>query len=72
MGKFSDRVFSEKLLAVSAAGPPAAFFQKLTCLDFSDMPILGKSVVLQRFGQNIQFECGNTEGPSMLVWDLTF
>ena len=39
---FSDRVSSQKLLAVSAAGPPAAFFQKLTCLDFLDMPILGK------------------------------
>ena len=50
-GKFSDRISSEKLLAVSAAGPPAAFFQKLTCLDFLDMPILGKSVILLRFGQ---------------------
>ena len=26
VGTFSDRVSSEKLLAVSAAGPPAAFF----------------------------------------------
>ena len=41
-GKFSDRVSSEKLLAVSAAGPPAAFFQKLTFLDFLDMPIFEK------------------------------
>ena len=29
------------------------FFQKLTCLDFLDMPTLGKSVILLRFGQNI-------------------
>ena len=28
-GKFSDRVSSEKLLAVSAAGPPAAFFPEI-------------------------------------------
>ena len=29
------------------------FFQKLTCLDFSDMSLFGKSVILLRFGQNI-------------------
>ena len=28
-GKFSERVSSEKLLAVSAAGPPAAFFPEI-------------------------------------------
>ena len=42
-GKFSDGVSSEKLLAVSATGPPAVvFFQKLTFLYFWDMPILEK------------------------------
>ena len=41
-GKFPDRVSSEKLLAVSAAGPLAFFLQKLTLLDFLDMPILQK------------------------------
>ena len=48
-GKFSDRVSSDKLLAVSAAGPPAFFFfQKFTFLDFVDMPIFGgKSVFAQ-------------------------
>ena len=29
------------------------FFQKLTCLDFLDMPIFAKSEILLRFGQNI-------------------
>ena len=42
MGKFSDRVSSEKLLAVSAAGPPAAFFPEIDMSGFLDMPIFGK------------------------------
>ena len=33
-GKFSDRVSSEKLLAVSAAGPPAAFFPEIDISGF--------------------------------------
>ena len=33
-GKFSDRVSSEKLLAVSAAGPPAAFFPEIDMSGF--------------------------------------
>ena len=42
-GKFSDRVSSEKLLAVSAAGPPAFFvFPEIDISDFWDMPIFGK------------------------------
>ena len=46
-GKFSDRVSSEKLLAVSAAGPPAFFFQKLTFLDFWTCPFLEKVCFVQ-------------------------
>ena len=41
-GKFSDRVSSEKLLAVSAAGPPAAFFPEIDISGFLDMPIFAK------------------------------
>ena len=59
--KLSDRVSSEKLLAVSAAGPPAAFFQKLTCLDFSNMSLFGKGLILLRFGQKIH---PDTQGDS--------
>ena len=33
-GKFSDRVSSERLLAVSAAGPPAAFFPEVSISGF--------------------------------------
>ena len=50
-GKFSDRDSSEKLLAVSAAGPPAFFFPEIDISGFLDMPILEKSVFLLRFGQ---------------------
>ena len=48
--KFSDRVSSEKLLTVSAAGPPAFFlsfyfvlFSEITFLDLLDMPMFGTS-----------------------------
>ena len=34
MGKSSDKVSSEKLLAVSAAGPPAAFFPEIDISGF--------------------------------------
>ena len=34
MGKFSDKVSSEKLLAVSAAGPPAFFFPEIDMSGF--------------------------------------
>ena len=33
-GKFPDKVSSEKLLAVSAAGPPAAFFPEIDISGF--------------------------------------
>ena len=33
-GKFSNRVSSEKLLVVSAAGPPAAFFPAINMSGF--------------------------------------
>ena len=50
-GKFSDRVSSEKLLAVSAAGPPAAFFPEIDMSGFFGHAHFGKSVILLRFGQ---------------------
>ena len=66
-------VSSEKLLAVSAAGPPAFFFpQKLTFLDFLDMTFFGKVCFWSDLLRFRVFESGNTEGPSILVWDLTF
>ena len=41
-GKFSDRVSSEKLLAVSAAGPPAAFFPEIDISGFFGHAHFGK------------------------------
>ena len=41
-GKFSDRVSSEKLLAVSAAGPPAAFFPEIDMSGFFGHAHFGK------------------------------
>ena len=41
-GKFSDRVSSEKLLAVSAAGPPAAFFPEIDMSGFFGHVHFGK------------------------------
>ena len=41
-GKFSDRVSSQKLLAVSAAGPPAAFFPEIDISGFSGHAHFGK------------------------------
>ena len=52
-GKFSDRVSSEKLLAVSAAGPPAAFFPEIDMSGFFGHAHFWKSMILLRFGQNI-------------------
>ena len=40
--KFSDRVSSEKLLAVSAAGPPAAFFPEIDMSGFFGHAHFGK------------------------------
>ena len=42
MGKFSDRVSSEKLLAVSAAGPPATFFPEIDMSGFFGHAHFGK------------------------------
>ena len=44
-GKFSDRVSSEKLLAVSAAGPPAAFFPEIDNSGFFGHAHFGKKCV---------------------------
>ena len=41
-GKFSDRVSSEKLLAVSAVGPPAAFFPEIDTSGFFGHAHFGK------------------------------
>ena len=41
-GKFSDRVSSEKLLAVFAAGPPAAFFPEIDMSGFFGHAHFGK------------------------------
>ena len=41
-GKFSDRVSSDKLLAVSAAGPPAAFFPEIDMSGFFGHAHFGK------------------------------
>ena len=41
-GKFSDRVSPEKLLAVSAAGPPAAFFPEIDISGFFGHVYFGK------------------------------
>ena len=62
-GKFSDRVSSEKLLAVSAAGPPAVFFQKLTFLDFLDMPFFGKKSVFAQIWSDLVY---SGMGPNIL------
>ena len=42
-GKFSDKVSSEKLLAVYAAGPPAAFFPEIDMSGFFGHAHLGKN-----------------------------
>ena len=42
VGKFSDRVSSEKPLAVSAAGPPAAFFPEIDMSGFFGHAHFGK------------------------------
>ena len=44
-GKFSDRVSSEKLLAVSAAGPPAAFFPEIDISGFFGHDHFGKKCI---------------------------
>ena len=44
-GKFPDRVSSEKLLAVSAAGPPAAFFPEIDMSGFFGHAHFGKKCV---------------------------
>ena len=41
-GKFSDKVSSEKILAVYAAGPPAAFFPEIDMSGFFGHAHLGK------------------------------
>ena len=48
-GKFSDRVSSEMLLAVSAAGPPAFFFPEIDISGFLTCPFW-KSVHFLIFG----------------------
>ena len=50
--KFSDKVSSEKLLAVSAAGPPAFFvFLEIDMSGFFGHAHFRKSVILLRFGR---------------------
>ena len=64
--KFPDRYFVEVnlqtgyLLKSSWLSLPLdlrrLFFQKLTCLNFLDMSLFGKGVILLRFGQNFLLE----------------
>ena len=52
-GKFSDRVSSEKLLAVSAAGPPAAFFPEIDISGFFGHAHFEETSLLLTFDQNV-------------------
>ena len=61
-GKFSDRVSSDKLLAVSAAGPPAVFFPEIDISGFSGHAHFGKSVHFLIFGDFSRNGSPATEG----------
>ena len=54
-GKFSDRVSSEKLLAVSAAGPPAAFFPEIDISGFFGHAHFGKNCVFAQIWSDLVY-----------------
>ena len=53
-GKFSDRV-SSKLLAVSAAGPPAAFFQEIDMSGLFGHAHFGKKCVFAQIWSDLVY-----------------